>query len=143
MAPPFACVLELENMKSHRAVGSWIVIAMFSLSGVLHLVSPHSFVWLMPPFLPWPVALVYISGVAELLAAGLLLARHRLGPLFTVLVLLAVWPADWWYAIDIIGEESWIMVAIAWVRLPLQLPLVWWAWRSPVRKPEASAAAID
>lgn len=138
MAPPFSCVLELGEMKTRRSAGSWIVIAMFSVSGVLHLVSPNSFIWLMPPFLPWPEGLVYLSGVAELLAAGLLLARQRLGPLFTALVLVAVWPANWWYAIDIMGEESWVLVLTAWVRLPLQLPLIWWAWRSPVKKPKAS-----
>ena len=120
-------------MMSKRSVGSWVVIVAFGFSGVAHLVNPGAFLGLMPPFLPWPLALVYISGVAEIFAAVLLVLRHRLGPLVTVVVLLAVWPANWWFAIDIIGQEPWWFVLIAWLRLPLQIPLLWWAWRSPVR----------
>ena len=73
-----------------RGVGSWIVIGAFALSGVWHLISPTSFLWLMPPWLPLSLELVYLSGVAELLAVAGLLMRHRLAPLFTVLVLLAM-----------------------------------------------------
>lgn len=113
-------------------MGSWVVIVAFGFSGVAHLVNPAAFLGLMPPFLPWPLALVYTSGVAEIFAAVLLLLRHRLGPLVTVVVLLAVWPANWWFAIDVMGHEPWWAVLIAWLRLPLQIPLLWWAWRSPV-----------
>jgi uncharacterized membrane protein len=119
-------------MMIKRSVGSWVVIVAFGFSGVAHLVNPAAFLGLMPPFLPWPLALVYTSGVAEIFAAVLLLLRHRLGPLVTVVVLLAVWPANWWFAIDVMGHEPWWAVLIAWLRLPLQIPLLWWAWRSPV-----------
>jgi uncharacterized membrane protein len=119
-------------MMIKRSVGSWVVIVAFGFSGVAHLVNPAAFLGLMPPFLPWPLALVYTSGVAEIFAAVLLLLRHRLGPLVTVVVLLAVWPANWWFAIDVMGQEPWWAVLIAWLRLPLQIPLLWWAWRSPV-----------
>jgi uncharacterized membrane protein len=120
-------------MKQGRGVGAWIVIGLFLTSGVLHLVNPEAFLWLMPPFLPEPIVLIYASGVAELIAGVGLLLKARFAPLLTVLVLLAVWPANWWFAIDLIGEGEGWLVALAWLRLPLQIPLMWWAWRSPKR----------
>jgi uncharacterized membrane protein len=116
-----------------RSLGSWIVIGAFLLSGTAHLVAPEGFLWLMPPFLPESLLLIYLSGVAELTAAIGLLLRLRFAPAFTVLVLLAVWPANWWFAIDSLGGDSWWTSVVAWFRLPLQLPLIWWAWRSPRR----------
>ena len=116
-----------------RGVGSWIVIGAFALSGVWHLISPTSFLWLMPPWLPLSLELVYLSGVAELLAVAGLLMRHRLAPLFTVLVLLAIWPANWWFAIDSVTSQDATTALIAWLRLPLQIPLIWWAWTSPTK----------
>jgi len=118
-----------------RKVGSWIVIALFAASGVLHLVTPGGFLWLMPPELgeTTNLVLVYASGVVELLCVVGLLGRWRWAPMLTVLTLLAVWPANIWYAFDQLGSDNTALVIAAWVRLPLQIPLLWWAWKSPVR----------
>jgi uncharacterized membrane protein len=120
-------------MKERRTLGSWIVISLLLTSGVLHLVTPEAFLWLMPPFLPFPLFLVYVSGVAELLGGLGLLYRARFAPYFCVLVLLGVWPANWWFAIDVLGQADVWLAVLAWARLPLQVPLMWWAWRSPKR----------
>ena len=113
-------------------IGTWIVAGLFTASGVLHLVNPEAFLWLMPPWLPAHIFLIYLSGVAELVSAIGLLMRQRWAPLFTVAVLLGVWPANWWYAFDVLSSNP-EMALIAWLRLPLQLPLLWWAWKSPTR----------
>lgn len=113
-------------------VGSWIVVTLFSLSGVLHLVNPEGFLWLMPPWLPEPILLIYLSGLGELVAAAGLVLKQRWAPMFTVLVLLAVWPANWWFAIDALSTNPDLAFA-AWLRLPLQLPLLWFAYKSPVK----------
>ena len=120
-----------EPSTTRRSYGSGVVIVVFSLSGVWHLVSAESFLWLMPPFVPFPLVLVYLSGIAELLCAVGLLMRWGIAPALTVATLLAVWVANWWYALDVTGTESWWLVALAWLRVPGQLPLLWWAWRSP------------
>jgi uncharacterized membrane protein len=110
---------------------------MFLVSGVLHIVSPAGFLFLMPPFLDEALSyfLIYASGVAEIVSAVGLLLRARWAPLLTVATLLAVWPANIWFAIDQLGNPDTAMVVIAWVRLPLQLLLIWWAWKSPVKPP--------
>jgi uncharacterized membrane protein len=117
------------------------VIVAFGVSGVGHLLNPSAFLWLMPPWLPWHIELIYLSGVAELLAALGLLARWRLAPAFTVAVMLAVWPANWWFAFDTLAGGDVVTSVIAWLRLPLQIPLIVWAWRSPVRPRKGSPEA--
>ena len=112
-------------------IGSWVVVLLFNVSGIVHLVNPAAFLWLMPPFLPFPVELVIISGVAELIAALLIVTKSRLAPYAAVAVLLAVWPANWWFAIDALSSNP-DLALISWLRLPLQLPLIWWAWKTPV-----------
>ncbi len=118
-------------------IGALVVAALFVASGVLHLVNPSAFLWLMPPWLPLKTELIVISGVMELAAAIGLIFKLRWAPLLTVLTLLAVWPANWWFAIDSLTSNPEIAL-IAWLRLPLQLPLLYWAYRAEVRKPKIS-----
>ena len=113
-------------------IGALVVGALFLASGVLHLINPAAFVWLMPPWLPFQIELIVISGVMELAAALGLIFKQRWAPMLTVVTLLAVWPANWWFAIDSLSSNPDIAL-IAWLRLPLQLPLLYWAWKAPVK----------
>ncbi|MDI4659265.1 DoxX family protein, partial [Xanthobacter autotrophicus] len=54
------------------------LVAIFGVSGVLHLAKPETYEPLMPSFVPAHREVIYASGVAELLcAAGLLHPRTR------------------------------------------------------------------
>jgi uncharacterized membrane protein len=117
-----------------RGVGSWLVIVAFLGSGVTHILSPSVFLPLMPPAIPFPELVIVVSGVAEISAALGLLVKMRFAPAYTVLVLLAIWPANWWFAIDQSAQGQLWVAVVAWIRVPLQIPLIWWAWRSPRRK---------
>ena len=114
-------------------IGSWIVIAAFTASGILHLVNPSAFLFLLPEWTPEPMLLIYLSGVAELASALGLLLRKNWGRYLTIATLLAIWPANWWFAIDALSGDP-MLAVVAWLRLPLQIPLVVWAWRNPVLK---------
>jgi uncharacterized membrane protein len=93
--------------------------------------------WLMPPWLPEPMLLIYLSGIVEIVAAIGLVLKHRWAPVLTALTLVAVWPANWWFAFESLDGDVLTAVA-AWVRLPLQIPLIIWVLRSPViREPKA------
>ena len=86
---------------------------------------------MVPPLLPRPEALVWISGVAKIVGGiGLLLPqwqRHAAWGL--LLLLIAVFPANIYMAVahvrfsGLLGQ-SWAQ----WLRLPLQVPLIYWAW---------------
>ena len=115
-------------------VGSKVVIGAFLVSGTFHLIAPAQFMPLLPDWTPYPLELVYLSGIAELLAAIGLIAKLRWAPIFTSLVLLAVWPANWLVAIEATNNAEIATAVIAWLRLPLQLQLIYWALKSPVKR---------
>jgi uncharacterized membrane protein len=115
-------------------VGSKILVTVFILSGIGHLVNPTTFLNLIPPFLPSPYFWIYASGVAELACAVGLLMRSAWAPLTTVVLLLVVWVGNWWFAIDLSSQGYSTTLIAAWARIPLQIPLIWWAYRSPVRQ---------
>ena len=98
----------------------------FLASGTLHLMRPAAFRALIPPGLQAADAWIYGSGAAELGCAAGLLTRRRWAPLATVAVLSAVWPGNIWYAIAVqrSSRTSTVAKAVAWARVPLQLPLI-------------------
>ena len=109
--------------------GHAVLAVLFIVAGILHLVATPAYVRIVPPWLPSPVVLVYVSGVCEVLGGvGLLVpATRRLAAWGMVALLIAVMPANIQMAVD---HSHWpkIPVWALWLRLPLQLPLIWWAW---------------
>ncbi len=103
-------------------------------SGVLHLIKPEPYERVVPPFFGAPRFWVVSSGVAEIAVALLLLvpATRRVGAMACMVLLVAVFPANVYAALEG-GYDSFRppldSPAVAWVRLPLQGVLIWWAWR--------------
>ena len=65
-------------MKRVNQIGLWFVSALFLTSGVSHFLLTRFFIAIMPPYLPWPYAAVYVSGAFEIIGAiGLLLPAYR------------------------------------------------------------------
>lgn len=110
-------------------IAIWFIVVAFTASGVLHLINPESFLWLMPAWLPEPIALIYLSGVFELVCAAGLLFKQRWAGWLTTLVLLGVWPANIWYAFSVLDSGNAGLIAAAWLRLPLQIPLIYYSIR--------------
>lgn len=102
------------------------VAAAFAVSGVAHLLRPGLFIPMVPRSLPAPRALIYVSGAAELVCAAGLSRHARWAPLASTALLLAVWPANVRMALEASerGEGRW-KAAVAWARVPVQLPLIW------------------
>ena len=101
-------------------------------SGVIHLVKPEVYEPIMPRVVPAHREVIYGSGVVELLcAAGLLHARTRsLAGWGSLALLLAVYPANFKMAADAAQSDRTQRKAIAYGRLPLQLPLLWSAYKA-------------
>jgi uncharacterized membrane protein len=105
-------------------------------AGVMHFIVPKAYAQIVPPQLPQPVTLVYLSGVAEVvLGIGVLVRRTRRRAAWGLIVLLlAVFPANVHMATHEIIPEAvpdWadgIARVVLWVRLPLQGVLLLWAW---------------
>ncbi|HEV7215931.1 MAG TPA: DoxX family protein, partial [Chloroflexota bacterium] len=109
--------------------------ALLAGSGVLHFAVPAPYRSIVPlPLRSRAAAVVALSGACELLCAALLLGRRtrRLGALATAALFVAVYPANIQMALDSGFPRLPFSVnrsTIAWLRLPLQLPLILWALR--------------
>ena len=110
--------------------GAWIVAAVFSASGVIHLSDPNEFTPIVPHFLPISTGLVYASGLAELICAYGLWRRQRWAGIAAAALLLAIWPANLQAAVTAQNGDELSNQVISWIRLPLQIPLIWLALRS-------------
>ena len=105
----------------------YLIALLFAAAGTAHFVRPSAFARIVPPYLPAPYALVYVSGAAELLGAlGVLVpGLRRYAGWGLILLALAVFPANVHMALhpaDFEGIPAWAL----YLRLPLQVVLVGW-----------------
>ncbi|MFI1720879.1 DoxX family protein [Streptomyces sp. NPDC020489] len=114
-----------------------LLAALLAGVGVTHFASPRSFDATIPRSLPGsPRTWTYASGVAEFaLAAGLVAPRtRRAAALASAAFFVGVFPANVKMAVDWRHRPT-PQKALAFGRLPLQVPLVLWA-RSVARNTE-------
>ena len=71
--PASTQVLATNNMKAFKLVVRVLFAAFFVIAGVTHFTNRDFFTAIVPPYLPWPVMLVYVSGVAEIVLGLMLL----------------------------------------------------------------------
>ena len=123
----FLC--DFYELMTLRLLSRYALALLFVMAGSLHFVHPATYLAIIPPQLPQPLALVYVSGIFEILGGlGLLMPRTRqLAGWGLLALLLAVFPANLHMAL--IHQQLVIPGWVAWGRLPLQLPLMWWVWR--------------
>lgn len=111
------------------SAGRILFAALFIVAGTLHFIATPVYLMIMPPILPAPRLLVQISGACEILGGiGLLNPATRpLAAWGLIALLVAVMPANIWMAMD---HAHWprIPAWALWLRLPLQAPLIYWAW---------------
>jgi len=126
----------------------YIMAPGYIIAGILHFVVPELYVQIVPPIFPAALALVYLSGIAEIaVGIGLLIPRTRQHAAWaTIALLLAVFPANIYMATSGVvvdgmsggGDPSEL---VRWGRLPLQGVLILWAYwytRPPRRASEGT-----
>ncbi len=108
-------------------------------AGSLHFAIPRSYQRIVPrPLGSAAPALVAVTGGLEILAGALVAVprTRRLGGWIAVAVLVAVWPANLQMAVDGGIEGAGFpggSALVSWLRVPLQLPLIVWAYRQTRR----------
>ena len=120
-----------------RRIGLGFVFLWFFVGGIAHFAAADLEARIVPPYVPWPYAAVYVSGVLELVGAlGLLSSRTRRAAGWLLLALtIAVTPANvhMLQTADQWPVPTWLLVA----RLPLQvalLVLIWWSTTPTARR---------
>jgi uncharacterized membrane protein len=112
-----------------RKIALVLTALFFVTAGSLHFLRPEPYVKIVPPFIPLPLIMVYISGVAEIAGGvGILLpVVRRAAGWGLVALLIAVFPANIYMALDHVQATANLLpVWVLWARLPLQFVLIWW-----------------
>ncbi len=98
--------------------------------GVQHFVKPDFYLPFVPSFLPYPMAVIYISGIVEVVLGIALLLNNKyaklgaLGVLVLMILFLPIHIWDVFSEIPAIGSHD-----AALIRLPIQFVLIALAWK--------------
>lgn len=120
-----------EFLSTNKEVLRVILAVCMVVAGTLHFVASEPFIRIVPRFLPYPGALVYISGVIEIILGLFLLMPplSRWAAWGLVALFVAVYPANINMAVNHIHidgiPDGWWFQAI---RLPFQFVLIAWAY---------------
>ncbi len=133
-------------MKNIKEILRVILSVSLIIVAITHFTASDQHVKIVPPQLPYPLLLVYISGVLEiLLAIGLLIPSvSRAAAWGMIALFIAVFPANINMAvnhiqIDHIPDSPWLHA----VRLPFQAVLIAWAWWYTKPSQEEKQASIS
>lgn len=131
--------------KRRKEILRGVLAVAIIIVGITHFTHPEQYARIVPPQLPDPVGLVYLSGVFEILGGiGLLIPFVSVAAAWGLIALfIAVFPANINQAINSIPIEGIPHhPAFYWIRLPFQAVLIAWAWwytREPEDQPGADA----
>lgn len=104
---------------------------LFVAAGAVHFIRPEMYEKIVPPQFGHAPELVAISGIAEIAGGlGLLVPRtRRAAALALIALLVAVWPANIYMAIEADRFAATAPAWVLWARVPLQIALIWWVQR--------------
>ncbi|MDF3819161.1 DoxX-like family protein [Leptospira sp. 96542] len=108
----------------------YIFASLFLVAGIAHFLVERFFLRIMPRWVIFPKFVNYASGLAEIILALLLFPTQTrsYAAIGLLLLLLAVWPANFYHYVSHrpkTDPPKWVLL----LRLPLQIPLILWAYR--------------
>lgn len=115
------------NKNISKGIARVVTAGLFVLAGALHFTKPNSYLQIMPPYLPFPLPLVYLSGAFEILGGlGLLIPRfRRMAGYGLIVLLIVVFPANIQMLVQNLAKEGLTIFSFALIlRLPLQVALI-------------------
>jgi uncharacterized membrane protein len=108
----------------------WVLALVYMAVGLVHLRSPHGFLPIMPPWVPYPLAVILVTGVCEIVGGlGLLIPPlRRTAGIMLALYAVCVFPANLHHAFGHVVAPG---LPTSWwyhgPRLVFQPVIVWWA----------------
>ena len=108
----------------------YLMAFLYIIAGINHFRSPGMYIRIIPPIFKNPKLINTLSGVAEILLGVLLLFpfSKRFAAWGIIALLIAIFPANLFMLQDKkagFGLPKWILF----VRLPLQIVLIYWAYQ--------------
>ena len=118
-------------MKKFKSAFQYLLAIFFILAGVNHFINAGFYLQMMPPYLPWHLFLVYLSGIFEIILGIMVLipSLTSIAGWGLIALLIAVFPANIHMALhpDLFPNISPIVL---WIRLPFQAVFIAWAYWS-------------
>jgi uncharacterized membrane protein len=113
----------------NEPIGLYIMAVIYIFAGTMHFIKPKMYMRIMPQYLPNHKALVYLSGIAEIvLGIGLCIPVLKAFSIFGIIAMLAVFLIVHFYMLSgkkaSAGIPQWILI----LRIPLQFALMYWTW---------------
>lgn len=122
-------------MNKLKLAGLGFVFCWFFFGGIGHFLATDFFVSIVPPYIPSPLAMVYISGVFELIGAiGILRMRWRpVAGWGLVLLTLCVTPANlyMWQHPELFPDFSPTILSVRMVIQVLLIACIIWSTQAP------------
>jgi uncharacterized membrane protein len=116
-------------MQILRMLLGWLMGLLYIVAGINHFWHPSFYLNIMPPYLPWHEALMYLSGVIEIFLGLLIfIPRYRtLAAWAIIAMLIAFMPV---HIHMLMNPQLYpdIPEYVLWLRLPLQGVLIAWAY---------------
>jgi uncharacterized membrane protein len=119
----------VNRLSTAQKIGVALAAVFYVGAGTLHFLRPEFYLRIVPPYIPWHVAMVQVSGACEILGGlGLLIPPARRAAAWgLVALLIAVFPANLYMATNPVEAGATSMAPmLRWGRLPVQLLLIWW-----------------
>jgi len=112
-----------------KQISKCLLAAAFILAGINHFIMPAFYLRMMPPYLPAPLFLIYLSGFLETgFGIALLIPKcSRRAAWGIILLLIAVFPANIYMAMNTELFPD-LNPLIIYLRLPLQIVLITWVY---------------
>ncbi len=107
-----------------------VLAIFFIFAGIAHFLRASDYLKILPPWVPLPLTMIYVSGFFESLlgALVLLVQTRKLAGWGLITLLIAVFPANIHMALhpDLFPH---IPVWVFWARLPFQGVFIFWVWK--------------
>ena len=114
-------------MSNVKTILCYLLALFFFVAGITHFTQDETYAGIVPPLLPFPFIIVWVTGIMELFfAVGLAIKKFRkISGFWLAPFLLAVLPANIYMAMYNIplGDMESSSTAL-WIRVALQFPLI-------------------
>ena len=120
-------MLSKNLLKKTKILSIYILALFYIIVGFKHFTNVDFFLVIVPPYLPFPEFIVYLSGVFEIVLGFLIIPNksRKYAAFGLILLLIAVFPANiYLYNSEIAQNLYGIDKKDALIRLPFQIPLI-------------------
>ena len=114
---------------SRRTISLYALILLYLSAGINHFINPEFYEKIMPSYIPFHTTLIAISGICEIVLAVLLfLTSTRKTAAWLIIAMLIVFFTVHIQMLKDYWSVGGVMLFVAFLRIPLQFVLIWWAY---------------